>query len=157
MKNHKIIIITGTPATGKTTLAKQIAKKEHATHLEVNELIKKERLFHTYDRSLKTRLVDIEKIVARLIQIVKEYRKRKETLIIDSHLAHHLPPKYVDQCMVTKCNLNTLKNRLEKRNYSKRKIRENLNAEIFDVCLMEAIENRHRKIKIVDTTKKKHD
>ncbi|MEK6903343.1 MAG: AAA family ATPase [Nanoarchaeota archaeon] len=154
MKKPKIIVITGTPATGKTTLAKQIAKKERATHLEVNELIKKEHLFHTYDRSLRTRLVDIEKIIARLIQIVKEYRKRKESLVIDSHLAHHLPPKYVDQCIVTKCGLNTLKKRLEKRNYPKKKVRENLDAEIFDVCLMEAIENRHRKIKIVDTTKK---
>ena len=43
-----------------------------------------------------------------------------------------------------------LKKRLEKRGYSKQKIRENMDAEIFDVCLNEAKEEGH-KIKIVRT------
>ena len=45
-----------------------------------------------------------------------------------------------------------LKNRLKKKKYSKDKIRENLDTEIFDVCLNEAKENRH-KIIVMDTTK----
>jgi len=36
--------------------------------------------------------------------------------------------------------------------YSKEKVRENLDSEIFDVCLVEAKENGH-KIKIVDSSK----
>jgi broad-specificity NMP kinase len=46
--------------------------------------------------------------------------------------------------------LKKLKKRLEKRNYSKSKIRENLDAEIFDVCLVEAKEKGH-KIKVIET------
>ena len=72
--------------------------------------------------------------------------------MIDSHLSHFLPSKYVDKCYVTKCNLKELEKRLKKRKYSKKKIRENLDAEIFDVCFEEAKENKHD-IEIIDTTK----
>jgi adenylate kinase len=54
-------------------------------------------------------------------------------------------------CIVTKCNLKELEKRLKKRGYNKAKIRENLDCEIFDVCLNEAMKKGH-KIKIFDTT-----
>ena len=69
-------------------------------------------------------------------------------------MSHYLPKKYVDLCIVTKCGLKKLKKRLEKRKYNKKKIRENLDCEIFDICLNEAMEKGH-KVKIVDTSKKK--
>jgi len=81
---------------------------------------------------------------------------KNNNIIIDSHLSHYLPKKYVDLCIVIKCDIKELKKRLEKRKYSKIKIRENLDSEIFDICLVEAKENKH-KIIIVDTTKKKVD
>ena len=46
-----------------------------------------------------------------------------------------------------------MKKRLELRKYNKNKIRENLNAEIFDLCHIEALENKHKVI-VVDTTNK---
>ena len=84
-----------------------------------------------------------------LIEIIE---KSKKDLVIDSHLSHYLPKKYVDLCVVTKCDLKVLKKRLEKRKYSKEKIRENLDVEIFDICLNEAKEKGH-KVKVVDTSK----
>ena len=76
----------------------------------------------------------------------------KNGLVIDSHLSHYLPKKYVDLCIVVKCELKELERRLKKKKYSKDKVKENLDAEIFDVCLSEARENKH-KILVVDTTK----
>ena len=84
--------------------------------------------------------------------IIIKNKKIKKGIIIDSHLSHYLPKKYVDLCIVTKCDLKILKNRLKKKKYSEDKIRENLDAEIFDICLNEAKENKH-KIIVVDTTK----
>ena len=55
-------------------------------------------------------------------------------------------------CIVTKCELRELKNRLKNKKYPKEKIRENMDAEIFDVCLNDAKENKH-KIITIDTTK----
>ena len=53
-------------------------------------------------------------------------------------MSHHLPKSLVDLCIVTVCNLKILQERLEKRRYGKKKIRENLDAEIFGVCVEEA-------------------
>ncbi|MBU90171.1 hypothetical protein CMO94_01410 [Candidatus Woesearchaeota archaeon] len=88
----------------------------------------------------------------KLIKNKKIVKNIKKGIIIDSHLSHYLPKKYVDLCIITKCDLKALKNRLKKKKYSGNKIRENLDAEIFDVCLNEAKENKH-KIMSVDTTK----
>ena len=70
--------------------------------------------------------------------------------MIDSHLSHYIDPEYVDICFVTKCNLNELKDRLLKRHYNKHKIEENIEAEVFDVCYYEALEEGH-KVVVVNT------
>ncbi len=141
-----IIIVTGTPATGKTKVAKEIAKRLEYKYIDVNSIIKENKLTEDYDNKLKSKIVDINKLKKILMKI-------KGNAVIDSHLSHYLPKKFVDLCIVTKCDLKVLKKRLEKRGYNKEKIRENLNAEIFDVCLIEASEKKH-KIMIIDTSKK---
>ena len=170
----RIIIVTGTPGTGKTTLSKKLAKKLNFHYLDVNNAIKKYDISEGYDRKRKTKIVDIKKLNKALIKEINNYNKKtfkkyneklnsnknnkkivkniKNGVIIDSHLSHYLPKKYVDLCIVVKCSLKKLKNRLIERNYSEKKIRENLDCEIFDVCLNEASKKRYD-ISIVDTTK----
>lgn len=143
-----IIAVTGTPGTGKTELAKKIAKKLKLKYLDVNKVIEENRLADSYDKKKKCKVVDVKKLNKVLIKLMKD----SKDLVIDSHLSHFLPKKYVDLCVVAKCDLKLLKKRLEKRGYSKEKIRENMDAEIFDVCLVEASEGGHR-IKVIDTTK----
>jgi adenylate kinase len=72
--------------------------------------------------------------------------KRTPDVVIDGHLSHFIPAKHIDLCFITSCPLNVLKKRLEKRKYSARKVRDNLDCEIFDVCRIEAEENGHRPI-----------
>src|SRR3989338_6185214 len=145
-----VVIVTGTPGTGKTSLAKALAKKLHATYVDVNALIKDNRLAESYDAKRKTVVVDERKVVKALLAMIK----KNKSLVIDSHFAHELPKKYVDLCIVTKCNISELKKRLEKRGYHAEKIQENIDAELFDICCNEAYEKRHNLL-IVDTTKKK--
>lgn len=143
----KIIIVSGSVATGKTTVAKKLAKKYKAKYIDVNRLIKENKLYDSYDKKDKSYVVDIKKLNKFLISLIK---KSNESLVIDSHLSHYLPKKYVDLCVVVKCELKKLKKRLEKREYGKKKIKENLEVEIFDVCLTEAKERGH-KIKIINS------
>ena len=145
----KTIIITGSVCSGKTSIAKEIAKEKNYTYIDINYLIKKHKLYDYYDKKLKTYIVDIKKLNKFLIRLIKDSSKSR---VIDSHLSHYLPSKYVDLCIVTKCNIKELKKRLEKRKYSKQKIRENLDAEILDVCLIEALNNKH-KVKVIDTSR----
>jgi len=147
----KTIIVSGTPGTGKTELAKALARKLNYKYVDVNKLIKDNNLSDGYDKKKECEIVDTEKLSKFLIDIIKN---SKESFVIDSHLAHYLPKKYIDLCIITKCDLKELKKRLDKRKYSKAKIRENLDSEIFDICLNEAIEKGHT-ILIIDTTGKK--
>lgn len=144
------IIVTGSVATGKTTLAKALAKKLHYTYLDANTLINKHKEVVTgYDTLRKTKEIDTKRLNKILLE---EIKKSKKGTIIDSHLSHYLPAKNIDLCIVCKCSLKTLKKRLKQRNYSKLKIRENLDAEIFDVCLTEALEAGHN-VQIAQTEK----
>ena len=145
-----ILVVTGTPGTGKTTVAKQLTKKYKAQYIDVNAIIKKYHMKEGYDRKRKAAIMDVEKLNKVLIKMIKEARKAKQSLVIDSHLSHYLPSKYVELCTVTKTSLKKLRNRLKKRGYSMEKIQENVESEIFDVCLTEAEEAGH-KIKIVWT------
>ncbi|MEK6934559.1 MAG: AAA family ATPase, partial [Nanoarchaeota archaeon] len=121
-----IIIITGTSGSGKTKVAREIAKKYKLKYVDVGSLIIKNKLYDKYDRKFKSYIVDERKLNRFLIKLIK----KEKNLVLDSHLSHYLDKKYVDLCIVTKCDLKILKKRLEKRKYSKEKIKENLEAEI---------------------------
>ena len=151
----KVICVTGTPGTGKTTIAKKLAKKLDFYYLDVNESIKKHKLSEGYDKIRKTRIVNIKKLNRFLINYIKQFKnlnKKFNGIVIDSHLSHYLPRKYADFCIVTKCNIKELNKRLKKKKFHKGKIQENIQAEIFDVCCNEAVEIKHNVI-VVDTTK----
>tara|TARA_Y100000034_G_scaffold130846_1_gene190317 strand:+ start:3161 stop:3595 length:435 start_codon:yes stop_codon:yes gene_type:complete len=143
-----VIIVSGTPCTGKTTIAKKIAKRNKLAYIDVNQIIKDNKLYSYYNKKDKSYVVDVKKLNRFLIKLIKEEKR----IVLDSHLTHYLPAKYVDECIITKCNLKVLNKRLKKRKYSKEKIKVNMDCEIFDVCLVEAFENKH-KVRIVDTTK----
>ena len=144
-----IILVTGTPGTGKTKVARYIAKKLRADYVDVNEIIKKYKLYSSYDKKLETYIVDPKRLVPVLRAIIKQ---SKNSIAIDGHLSHYLQKKDADLCIVTKCGIKILEERLRKRGYSRKKIQENLDSERFDVCLVDAAGQGH-KIRIVDTTK----
>ena len=149
-KSPKIlIVISGSPGVGKSTLAKVLTKKLGFDRLDLHHHYK--RISNGYDRAKQSYDVDY----AKFERLVKEkLAEAKKGLIIDSHISHLLPKKLVDLCIVLICSdLKKLEKRLQKRNYSKKKIRENLDAEIFQVCLAEAKEKGHR-VLVFDTAKK---
>lgn len=145
----KAIIVTGSVCTGKTTYAKKLAKEKKWNYINVGDIIDEYKLSKRYDKKLDCKVVDVKDLVKVLIKLIKESKKK---LVIDGHLSHYIPKKYVEKCIVMRCDISKLKKRLEKRKYSKFKIRQNLDVEIFDLILEEAKELGH-KIKVVDTSK----
>ncbi|MEA3514580.1 MAG: AAA family ATPase [Nanoarchaeota archaeon] len=150
---RKAIIVTGTPATGKTTVAKAIAAKIKAKYIDVTAVVKRYNLSEDYDKERKCEIVDTAKLNKVLKQMLE---KSDKILIIDSHMSHDLPKSHVKLCIVTKCQLRELKKRLETRGYSKEKVRENLDSEIFDICFNEAKEKGHD-TRIIDTSQGRDD
>ncbi len=143
-----IIAVTGTPCTGKTTLAKQLAKQLGYTYVSLLEFARQHKLLEEYDDRRKSWIVDTDK----LSQIISK-ELNMGNYVLDSHLSHYLSSQVVELCVVCTCSdLKKLKRRLEQRGYSKEKVRENLDAEIFKVCLVEVTE-RHKNIVEIDTCK----
>jgi adenylate kinase len=136
-----IICVTGTPGTGKTTLAKSIAKKRLGEYISGNDIIEKYLLSEGYDQKRDCNIIDPDKFTKKALI---ECKNEKKKYILDSHLSHNLPKRKVALCIVCKCELKKLKKRLEKREYSQNKIRENIDSEIFDICLNEAVEKGHQ-------------
>ena len=145
----KVIIVSGTPGTGKTKIAKLISKEIKYKYIDLNLLIKSRRLFDYFDKKRKSNVVDIKKLNRFIIKFIKKW---KTNLVFDSHLSHFIPKKYVNLCIIAKCDIKKLKSRLIKRKYNKLKIKENIESEIFNVCLNEAKEIGHNII-VIDTTK----
>ncbi len=143
-----IICISGTPGTGKTFIAKKLSKKLRCNVLEISKFVKSNKIGR-YNKRLRTIDVDINKLNKKIINIIK----KNKNLIVDGHLSHYLPKKYVDLCIIVKCDLKILERRLEKRGYNKQKIKDNLEAEIFDISLDEAYKNKHNIIVIENSGK----
>jgi adenylate kinase len=133
----KAILVTGTPGVGKTTAAHKLASKLDAPYIGITELVKKQQLTTGTDENRQTLIADTNKISKQLQQTLA---KAKGKVIIEGHYAVDVVPKKdVDTVFVLRRDPHELKNTLEKRGYQKKKLWENLAAEILDVCLWDAL------------------
>ncbi len=146
-----IYIVTGTPGTGKTYFAKDFANKNNCTYIDGKEIIKEYSLVDSFDSVRNVEVIDEEKFANICKDIILLAKKNNESIIIDSHISHFIDSNLIDTCFITKCNLKVLNQRLFERGYSKSKIRENLDAEIFMECQLEAEEFGHN-IQIIETS-----
>jgi len=153
VKAKKLIIISGTPATGKSSIAEILVKNFGFVKIDWHDLIKRnKKLSSGYDQKKKCYALNM----SELEKVIDKIRLGHPTtqFLFDSHVAHYLPPEMVRLAIIMKCsNLEKLRARLEDRKYSKAKVKENLECEIFDVCLDEAQEAGH-KVLIFDTCKR---
>lgn len=136
------IAVTGTPGAGKTHFAEQLcADNPDYDYFDLNSYLKEKELYLRYDKEDQTHIID----ETQLTDIVRPLIEQSErTLVIDSHLSHYINPSLISLCYVVLCNLPLLEHRLKGRKYPAQKIRDNLDSEIFQVCLMEAKEAGHR-------------
>ncbi len=126
-----LISITGTPGTGKTELGKKLEKSGRNV-IFLNDFIKENGLLDEYDEDRDSYDVDTDMLNGDL----KEYRDTGTLYYVEGHLSHFLESSKI---IVLRCSPKVLSKRLEKRNYSERKIKENVQAEILDVILCESV------------------
>lgn len=140
---HPVIIITGTPGTGKSTVINSVSSCEGVGVLNISDLVKKKGLHDGYDAEFDTYLVNDRKTRKDLRKIIPEMRARGP-VVIECHSLGIFDEDdletMVDGVLVLTCSTESLYDRLQSRGYSKKKIEENLECEIMRVCADEAME-----------------
>ena len=152
-QERRIYIITGTPGVGKSSVSKMLASILGARLISIGELVKREGLYTGWDEERETLIADTDRLSERIREIIDA---EKRTIIIEGHYAVHVvPPEKVDLIFVLRRDPRDLKKTLEDRGYSRRKVMENLAAEILDVCLFDAVDICGvEKLCEIDTTSK---
>lgn len=135
------ITLTGTPGTGKTIVSEKLAEKGFNI-LDLTEFLEEKDIGEEVKGEREIR---IEEMVEKLGQ--KDF---SQDAVIEGHLSHHFPS---DVCVVLRCRPDLLEERLSGRDYSDRKVEENLEAEKLDIILTEAVQKQETVIE-VDTTEK---
>jgi adenylate kinase len=136
----RIIVITGTPGVGKTATAKTLTARLNASYIGINELVRDENLIAHLDEDRGTLVADMTRLAVRVNELL-DCADRDQ--VIDGHYAHDVV--HADRAthvFVLRRHPGELRAILVKRGYREDKILENLNSEILDVCLTEALE-RH--------------
>jgi adenylate kinase len=128
----KILIVSGTPGTGKTTVSKNLLNYFKAKVISLNELAISEKLIINYDTERETSVINEKKLVRYVIKLIECYNKQDlEILIIESHFSDIVPGQYIDYVIILRCDPDELYIRLKERGYKKEKIRENVQSEIL--------------------------
>jgi adenylate kinase len=119
--------ITGTPGSGKSSAADELARRGHPV---VRLLGTVQPYALGRDTGRDTLVIDEERWAREFIPVEG---------FVEGHLAHLLP---CDRVVVLRCRPDRLLARLRARGYGEEKCLENAEAEALDVCLIEALE-RH--------------
>ncbi|MFX0048009.1 MAG: adenylate kinase family protein [Candidatus Hermodarchaeota archaeon] len=132
----QILIISGTPGTGKTTISNKISRFIDAKVISLNELAISENLIEKYDAKRETSVINDKKLINFIIETI-EYNKKEnpEFLIFESHFSDIVPEQYIDFVIILRCDPDELHNRLKRRGYKKEKVRENVQSEILGNCV----------------------
>lgn len=142
-----LVVITGTPGTGKTAIAQALAKKLDYGLIDIKKIVNAHGI---YKIEKKEKVVDLKKLETALLGEIKKCSIKGS--IIEGHLACEikLPADFV---FVLRCHPKTLRKRLKERRYTGKKLEENVLAEMLDYCTLLARKNfKGRNIVEIETS-----
>ena len=141
------IFITGTPCTGKTTVSEKLSSKLNCRLIKINDLAIENDFVLGIDEDKGYKVIDIDALNDKVLDIIS---KSDELLVFEGHLAHLCSG--ADKVIVLRVHPDILRERLEGRNYSESKIRENLEAEAMGVCTAETFDKYSDNISEIDVS-----
>jgi adenylate kinase len=136
------IVITGTPGTGKSVIAKKLSALLGLELVDLKKIVRSRRLA---DRKHE---VDIKKLASAL-----RFLQRKKGYVVEGHLACELrlPADFV---FVLRTSPRVLLRRLSKRGYGAGKLNDNLAAELLDYCTQRVEQEYRKKPLELDTSRR---
>ncbi|PBJ80803.1 hypothetical protein BCY84_01005 [Trypanosoma cruzi cruzi] len=132
------IFITGTPGTGKTSLAELLTQElGDFKHVEVGKIVKENHFYSEYDNALDTHIVE-EDDEDRLLDFMEPMMVNEGNHVVDYHSSELFPRRWFHLVIVLRASTEVLFERLTARKYSEQKRDENMEAEIQGLCEEEA-------------------
>ena len=126
--------ITGTPGTGKTTVANIVSDRIPAAIIEIKDLIIQEGHFWGHDIPRNSLIIDEEGL---LDSIKGKFTEEQSYILVG--LPMDLTGLKLLSIAVLRCEIPTLRKRLAQRPYSEEKVEENIQSEIMDIVLNQMV------------------
>lgn len=146
--SKRVILVTGTPCVGKTSVANLLTRKLDGLYINLTELAMRENLISGKDEERNSLIVDETGIRKKVSEIIGKCDKKD--IIVDGHYAASAVPKeLVTYVFVLRRDPVELRKFMQGCGFSNRKLSENLASEILDVCLVDAL-NVHGEGKICE-------
>ena len=144
---YKNVFITGTPFTGKTTVSVVLSERLGCKLIKINDLAIENDFVLGIDEEKGYKVIDIPRLNDKVSEIISG---SDDFIIFEGHLAHLCSG--ADKVIVLRVRPEILRSRLEGRNYTDAKIRENLEAEAMGVCTAEAYDIYGEDISEIDAS-----
>jgi adenylate kinase len=133
----RVFVLAGTPGTGKKSVGAKLAERCGVLAVNLSELVLERGLVVAYDEERSSYIVDEERVPG----FIREYAsKRSGDVFIETHYPELLPSSLVSAVFVLRTHPLVLEERLLKRGWSRRKVNENVMAEILGVVAYSAVE-----------------
>lgn len=139
-----ITCISGTPGTGKSSVAVELAKRGFRA-IEV-EAYSRERGVYSYISNGETLVIDVEELADSL----RHFLRGDPDIFLVGHLSHNVSE--ADAVVVLRTHPDSLRKRLKAKGWPAAKIEENVEAEAMGICLGDALELHGDRVSEIDTT-----
>ena len=144
----RVILTTGTPCVGKTSVAHLLTSKLNAFYVNLTELATSENLTLGKDKERDSIIIDEKRMRHHIQRIIEECSR--QTIVIDGHYAVRVvPEQLVTYVFVLRRDPVELRKFMKKCGFSGRKLWENLASEILDICMVDAL-NIHEEEKVCE-------
>ncbi|CAA3007518.1 adenylate kinase isoenzyme 6 homolog [Olea europaea subsp. europaea] len=104
------ILITGTPGTGKTTMASALAEATQFCHINIGDLVKEKNLHDGWDDQFDCYLINEDLVCDELEDLMEGGGN-----IVDYHGGDFFPQRWFDRVVVLQTENSVLYDRLTKR------------------------------------------
>ena len=128
-----IVLVTGTPGTGKSAVAKALATKYGFSYLSVSSFVVERKLYTEYDEETLSYVIDEEAVKSSL----REELSGRD-FVVETIYPSLVP--FADRVLVLRRNPAELWDVLSSRGWPERKVAENVEAELLGVVAEEARE-----------------
>lgn len=131
------ILLSGTPGTGKSTLAKRLSEaKLGLTWVNVGDFAKEKGFLGAWDEEYQCHELEEDPLLDEMEEMIA-----KGGCLVDHHVTDFFPERYFDIVFIMRTENDKLYERLSQRGYNGKKFQDNLQCEIFQTILEEARES----------------